>query len=432
MTEHRPLILRADTAPPRLQELPAGDLLPADTLGNALKVLLQGLVTGNNAGITSADTVLQALGKLQAQASAKVDKDGAKVLSDNNFTNAERVKLANIADAATKNRADAELLNRANHTGGFNGYGASNDMRNGTVLPASAPPSAFFGQGSITGLAKGDELGTPVAYYGIFRCDSQWIDASAGYGVSRSFSSEGRKFESYALPANTWSAWVETTNRANQFGEQAISTVTGLQAALDAKASAFADVPTTQKAPVIFVTQPHFRTFVWNGTKYVRAPWDRPGVLFFSHAPAANVTHGIQVRADVTYNTADHPDLAEILGVSGSTFILPEGRARVLRAADNGRGIDAALVNGYLQEDAGRNLSGYYYMSDISGGNAWGTTGNVGGAFKSLGSAPGRPSFQGYGIAGDAFGLVLDASLQWPTANEFRVKSLTATLYITR
>lgn len=197
-------------------------------------------------------------------------------------------------------------------------------------------------------------------------------------------------------------------------------------------AESFTAVPTTFRSWVIFVTQPHFRMFVWNGTKYVRAPWDRPGVLFFSHAPAANVTHGIQVRADVTYNTAEHPDLAEILGVSGSTFILPEGRARVLRAADNGRGIDAALVNGYLQEDAGRNLSGSYYMSDIQGGNAWGTTGIVGGAFKSLGSAPGRPSFQGYGTAGDAFGLVLDASLQWPTANEFRVKSLTATLYITR
>lgn len=120
MTERRPLILRADTAPPRLQELPAGDLLPTDTLGNAIKVLLQGLVTGNNAGITSTDTVLQALGKLQAQASAKVDKDGAKVLSDNNFTNAERVKLANVAENASANSSDAFLLARANHTGPLN------------------------------------------------------------------------------------------------------------------------------------------------------------------------------------------------------------------------------------------------------------------------------------------------------------------------
>ncbi|WP_162989512.1 hypothetical protein [Comamonas sp. lk] len=85
--------------------MPAGDTLPADTLGNALQVLLQGLVTSNNAGITPADTVLQALGKLQAQANAKVDKDGPKVLSDNNFTNSERVKLANIADGASNDRS---------------------------------------------------------------------------------------------------------------------------------------------------------------------------------------------------------------------------------------------------------------------------------------------------------------------------------------
>jgi len=198
-------------------------------------------------------------------------------------------------------------------------------------------------------------------------------------------------------------------------------------------AETFAAVPMTFKSWVIFVTQPHFRSFVWNGTKYVRAPWDRPGVLFFSHAPAANVTHGIQVRADVTYNKADHPDLAEILGVSGSTFILPEGRARVLRAADNGRGIDAALVNGYLQEDAGRNLFGSYYMSAQAGGVAWGSTGLASGAFASLGSATGRSNAQGVAPDVDApYGITLDASRQWPTANEFRVKSLTATLYITR
>ena len=109
---------------------------------------------------------------------------------------------------------------------------------------------------------------------------------------------------------------------------------------------------------MIVVTQPHLRFMVWDGAKYARAPWHRPGVLFHSHAPAASITHGIQVRSDVTYNKADHPDLAEILGVAGSTFVLPDGRARVLRAADNGRGIDAALVNGYLQEDAIRNIAG--------------------------------------------------------------------------
>lgn len=47
----------------------------------------------------------------------KVNRDGAKVLSDNNFTNAERVKLANVAENASANSSDSFLLNRANHSG---------------------------------------------------------------------------------------------------------------------------------------------------------------------------------------------------------------------------------------------------------------------------------------------------------------------------
>ena len=47
----------------------------------------------------------------------KVDKVAGKMLSSNDFTDTERVKLANIAEQATKNETDANLLNRANHTG---------------------------------------------------------------------------------------------------------------------------------------------------------------------------------------------------------------------------------------------------------------------------------------------------------------------------
>ena len=52
-----------------------------------------------------------------AQLSAKVDKDGTKVLSDNNFTNAYRDKLTGISAGATVNSSDMTLLSRANHTG---------------------------------------------------------------------------------------------------------------------------------------------------------------------------------------------------------------------------------------------------------------------------------------------------------------------------
>lgn len=47
----------------------------------------------------------------------KVDKAAGKVLSSNDFTNDERVKLTNIAEQATKNATDAALRDRATHTG---------------------------------------------------------------------------------------------------------------------------------------------------------------------------------------------------------------------------------------------------------------------------------------------------------------------------
>lgn len=67
------------------------------------------------------DPLRNAFGKANANFAdldnRKVDKVAGKGLSSNDFTNAERVKLANISDAATKNRPDAELLSRANHSG---------------------------------------------------------------------------------------------------------------------------------------------------------------------------------------------------------------------------------------------------------------------------------------------------------------------------
>ena len=47
----------------------------------------------------------------------KVTQDGSKVLSDNNFTTAEKTKLGGVATGATANDTDANLKNRANHTG---------------------------------------------------------------------------------------------------------------------------------------------------------------------------------------------------------------------------------------------------------------------------------------------------------------------------
>lgn len=253
-------------------------------------------------------------------------------------------------------------------------------------------------------------------------------EADAALGYRNEANASKLAAQAAAGGANTAKSDAQAAQTA---AESARDTAQGYAASIGqavAMAATFTAVPATFQAACIVVTQPHLRFMVWNGVKYVRAPWHRPGVLFFSHAPAANITHGIQVRADVTYNKADHPDLAEILGVSGSAFVLPEGRARVLRAADLGAGVDASLVNGYLQDDAIRNIVGRSGHSVASFSGAYSIAGS--GPFRAANNNASGPTATAG--SGSWFEVDFDASRAVPVANENRVKSLTATLYITR
>lgn len=248
--------------------------------------------------------------------------------------------------------------------------------------------------------------------------------------------SESNSASSKSAAATSASAAKTSETNAAASAAAAASSATAAQnsAALAGAAVAMSDtyatVPATYKSWMIVVTQPHLRVMTWNSAlnKYERAPFHRPGVFFHSSAPQASVTHGIQVRSDVTYRTVDHPDLAELFGYKGATFILPEGRARVLRAADNGAGIDPTLLDGSLQSDAIRNIT-----ATVRSGIDWGMisgTGVVAGAFK---NGAGFSNYSGSGIAGvPSSELIFDASLVTPTAGEVRVKSLVSTLYITR
>ena len=247
---------------------------------------------------------------------------------------------------------------------------------------------------------------------------------AAATSASNSADSASASSQSASNSASSANAANQSRINAQTASDTAQAIAEGMEDAI-AFASTFTAVPATNQGPMVVVTQPHLRFMVWNGTKYVRAPWHMPGVLFFSHAPAANVTHGIQVRADVTYNKADYPDLAEILGVPGSTFVLPEGRARVLRAADNGRGINTALVNGYLQEDMIRNIIGEF-------GSAFGNDDGSGAVRYNftntrIGGVTVNPADQYFYGARN-----FDASRVVPTGSENTVKSLVATLYITK
>lgn len=69
---------------------------------------------------TLADQAARLLNGVGPELSNKVDKVAGKGLSTNDFGDAEEQKLADVAEGATKNRPDEELLDRANQTGQLN------------------------------------------------------------------------------------------------------------------------------------------------------------------------------------------------------------------------------------------------------------------------------------------------------------------------
>ena len=191
-----------------------------------------------------------------------------------------------------------------------------------------------------------------------------------------------------------------------------------------AMADTFTAVPVTFHAWCIAVTLPHMRLMVWDAAKlkYVRAPWHQPCKLFMSYDNPASIPGALPVRADATWQQADFPDVVERLGLSGTgTFTLVEARGEGLRVLDNGRGVDAGRVIGSAQGDAGRNLTGEVgYLI----GNSSST-----GAFTSD-----LPQSQTAAAAGGPLAYMrrsLNASLQWPVANEFRMRNIVFPLWMT-
>lgn len=108
----------------------------------------------------------------------------------------------------------------------------------------------------------------------------------------------------------------------------------------------FDAVPATNKGLFIVVKQPHLRMMMWDGSQYVRAPWHQPCELFFSYDNPASIPGALPVRADVSYQQSNYPDVVQRLGLSGSgTFTLVEARGEFVRVLDNGRGVDVGRAN---------------------------------------------------------------------------------------
>jgi hypothetical protein len=86
---------------------------------------------------------------IQTTLDNKVDRVQGQGLSDNNYTLAEKNKLAGVADGATANLSDSYLLNRENHTG-------SQSYTTITGLGTLATQSGTF-SGSSSGTNTGDQ-----------------------------------------------------------------------------------------------------------------------------------------------------------------------------------------------------------------------------------------------------------------------------------
>lgn len=144
----------------------------------------------------------------------------------------------------------------------------------------------------------------------------------------------------------------------------------------------YSSVPASNKGLMIVVTQPHLRVMIWNGTQYVRAPWHQPCELFFSYDNAATIPGALPVRADVSYQQSNYPDVVSRLGLSGGgTFSLVESRGEFLRVLDNGRGVDVARVlrsyqkgSPIVHDDNGTSAANFSQVglgSGELGGDAW-------------------------------------------------------------
>jgi hypothetical protein len=95
----------------------------SDFAANVLATILTGLSTASATVVSATDSVLTAIGKIQAQISAHF---GAGGTAHSNavpsgaagfLSGADKSKLDGVASGATANDTDANLKNRANHTG---------------------------------------------------------------------------------------------------------------------------------------------------------------------------------------------------------------------------------------------------------------------------------------------------------------------------
>lgn len=175
--------------------------------------------------------------------SGKVDKDGTKVLSDNNYTTAEKDKLSALPTNAALNTSLGNKVDKVAGKGlSTNDYTTAEKDKLG-ALPTSADLNTSLG--SKVNISDVGTESNQIPVNGMLG-NMAFMDA-IGVTYLTEHSPElipgttwkqknGTGFDEYLVNPSGVLVDITGTKRANHTGTQAISTVTGLQTALDAKA----------------------------------------------------------------------------------------------------------------------------------------------------------------------------------------------------
>lgn len=183
------IVIEDDTKEPAISEGSTsqfwrGDKTWADLATAVRGVVLTGLSTAISSAVVATDTLLAALGKLQAQ-----------------ITSLGNNKLDKTATAAAAWQFPMQ------------------DLRSRSDL--LGPPSSLWGKGTIIGLANGDELGIPglvAGDHGVLELCGHWHSAAGHAGAAQRIfrGPNGRQFYQHQLPGvDQWSEWFETFNNGN-------------------------------------------------------------------------------------------------------------------------------------------------------------------------------------------------------------------------